>query len=585
MIPRDSQGRVQPFVLLDDARALGASRARLYCDPIETLECRTPEDVRPALERLKSGHWAGFVSYEAGQALEPKLCGLRQQAELPLLWFGRFERHVEIDPADVAALLPDPDGAWAAPPRPEITRRRYDAAMEQVLSLISAGDIYQANLTFQSTVAFSGDPLALYAGLRQRAGAGYGGVIWTGSDWLLSLSPELFFALRDGKITTKPMKGTATRGATPEDDKAAAQELLTDPKQRAENLMIVDLLRNDLSRISVSGTVEVPHLFAVETYPTVHQMTSTVTAQVSPGKKAADILAAIFPCGSITGAPKIRAMEVIDEIEHAPRGIYTGVIGRIDASGDAAFNVAIRTLHIPADAAYARLGLGSGIVADSNAPEEWAECLAKGKFVADPRRFDLIETMRFDPGEGIALLDLHMARIGSSARELGFSFDRHAARNALQSATFRLDGPHKVRLRLAQGGDFAIETSALPLPPAGPVEIAVVALPVVSGDFRLRHKTSERSFYDDARNRSVTFEVLFRDAEGFLTEGSFTNIFLERAGQLLTPPARRGLLPGILRAHLIETGRATEADLEVRDLADGFFIGNALRGLMPARLG
>ncbi|RYY32545.1 MAG: aminodeoxychorismate synthase component I, partial [Sphingomonadales bacterium] len=354
-------------------------------------------------------------AYEAGHALEPRLAGLsRTDADAPLLWFGLFETVERLAPDAIAARLPDPAGAWVGRPAPRISRSDYDAAFARVHDWIEAGDIYQANLTFRAAVRVIGDPLAAYAAIRSRAAAGYGGIVWTGSDWLLSFSPELFFALRQGELIARPMKGTTPRGATPEADEAARGELAQDEKQRAENLMIVDLMRNDLARVARPGSVAVPQLFHVEHYPTVHQMVSTVTAALGEGLDAVDTLAALFPCGSITGAPKLRAMQVIAEVEKDARGVYTGAIGRIDANGDAKFNVAIRTLSIEDGAAT--LGLGSGVVADSSPAEEWRECLVKGSFVtAGETPFDLIETMRFDSRSGIALLERHLARMKASA--------------------------------------------------------------------------------------------------------------------------------------------------------------------------
>jgi para-aminobenzoate synthetase / 4-amino-4-deoxychorismate lyase len=571
----------QPFVLLDDARADGAAPARLYRNPRDVIIARSIAEVGAALRQLAGGHIAGFLSYEAGLAFEPRLRREAASAMLPLAWFGVFDGYEEIASDAVASLLPDPEGGWLGAPVPQISRAAYGTALSGVKAYIAAGDVYQANLTFPNAVATAGHPLTLYAGLRARAKAGYGGVIWTGEDWLLSLSPELFFALHDGKITTKPMKGTAARA---HHDAAAVEILRNDPKQRAENLMIVDLLRNDLSRVAEPGSVEVPQLFHVETYPTVYQMTSTVTAHLRQGLGAADMLAAIYPCGSITGAPKIRAMEIIDEVEAGPRGAYTGSIGRMDPNGDAAFNVAIRTLHIKAGESCATLGLGSGIVSDSRVDEEWSECLAKGKFVADLRNFDLIETMRFDPAGGIHLLERHIARIGESARTFGISFDRHAVRNELQAATFRISAPRRVRLMLSMSGSIAIEITKLHPAPDGPVEIALAPLPVVSTDFRLRHKTSDRAFYREVREKAGTFDVALVDPDGFVTEGSFTNIFVKGDGALLTPPLSRGLLPGVLRAELLANGSAVEADLRPEDLDAGFFVGNASRGLIEARL-
>jgi para-aminobenzoate synthetase / 4-amino-4-deoxychorismate lyase len=579
----------RPFVLLDDARVSGAAPARLYTDPVEIVVTRRMADVPHALFALRTAtrgglHAAGYMTYEAGYALEPRLLArVPETSETPLLWFGLFRDFATIPAADVPAWLPDPEGAWVGAPLPEITYGDYGAALTEVQALIAAGDLYQANLTFGAQVRMLGTPLAIYAGLRARARAGYGGVIHTGRDWFLSLSPELFFACDGARIVTRPMKGTAARHADPEADRAAVLTLQTDEKQRAENLMIVDLLRNDLSRVAVPGSVAVPELFHVETYPSVHQMTSTVTAAMDQATDAIDVIHALYPCGSITGAPKIRAMEAIRDIEAAPRGIYTGSIGRIDAGGrSAAFNVAIRTLSWTGD--RARVGLGSGIVADSQASPEWDECIAKGAFIASARHFDLIETMAFDPVDGLVRLDLHLARMKASADAFGFAFDRHAARNDLQAATFRLRAPMRLRLVLSKSGALAIDVRPMPKVPPMPAEVAIAPLSVDRQDFRLHHKTTDRYFYDDARIKSAAFETIFATADGWLTEGSFTNVFVDRDGALLTPPLAHGLLGGVLRHELIETGRAKEAKLRANDLVDGFYIGNSLRGLLPARL-
>lgn len=587
-----------PFVLLDDAREAGAGPALLYRTPVGTITTDDPDQVRPSLARLREAlaaglHVAGLLSYEAGYCLEDRLVPWRApppRDAAPMLWFGLFEQCTEIPTEEVTAILPPASAAWASPPVPRIGRTAYCEAVARVKRHIAEGDIYQANLTFAADVHCSGDPLALYALLRARARAGHGGIVFTGANWLLSFSPELFFALGDGLLTARPMKGTAPRSADPDEDRAAAVALAQDAKQRAENLMIVDLLRNDAARVSRPGTVTVPELFTVEHYPTVHQLTSQVTAQLEPECGAVDVLEAIFPCGSVTGAPKIRAMELIAGLETQPRGVYTGSIGRIAPGGAARFNVAIRTLTLSAESrddgeACASLGLGSGVVADSRADEEWRECLAKGGFVSDgTSSFDLIETMAFDPHDGIAHLEQHLQRMKASAAALGFAFDRHHARNELQAATFRFRDAKKIRLMLARSGAIAIESRTLPEPPARPVEVALVDLPVPASDFRLRHKTSDRAFYDAARARSGCFETLFVDGEGFLTEGSFTSLFVERGGTLLTPPSSRPILPGILRAQLIEQGDAEEAELKPADLDGIFYIGNAVRGLMRARL-
>lgn len=386
-------GPAETYALFDDARLRGPAPARLYRDPVDIVVARSIAQVQPALDRLADAreaglHVAGYLSYEAGLALDPRLHGLGAARHAPaagappLLWFGLFEG-VRPIPADrVAALLPDRDDARVDKLSPLIDEAEYLIRFARVQELIRAGDIYQVNLTFPCRVRFSGDPVALYSSFRARARAGYGGIIRTGGHDILSFSPELFFTQMRGQLTARPMKGTAMRFADAADDAESARRLAADDKQRAENLMIVDLLRNDLSRVAQAGSVTVPELFRVETYPTVHQMVSTIRARILPGLSAVDALRILFPCGSITGAPKIRAMEIIDAVETAPRGPYTGAMGWIDPEGNAAFNVAIRTLCVETGAQSGILGLGSGIVADSDGAAEWAECLAKGRFLS-----------------------------------------------------------------------------------------------------------------------------------------------------------------------------------------------------------
>jgi para-aminobenzoate synthetase/4-amino-4-deoxychorismate lyase len=495
----------------------------------------------------------------------------------PLLWFGRFAR---AEPVDAATLIAASGPARLGALQPGITPAAHAAAVAQVQALIAAGDIYQANLTFPASLAFSGHPLALYAQLRAGSRAPYGAVVHGGGQWLLSLSPELFFRMDGDQLMAKPMKGTARRGADAAEDRALAAALQADPKNRAENLMIVDLLRNDLSR--VAHTVQVPALFEVEAYPTILQMTSTITATANPGITAADVLARLFPCGSVTGAPKIRAMQIIADTEAAPRGAYTGSIGAVRADGTAAFNVAIRTLALTKGTYTATLGLGSGIVADSEPAAEWQECLAKAAFLQRAGPPDLIETMRITGG-ALPDLDAHLARMAASAAFLGLRFNAPAARTMALSAAKAM-AEARLRLLAGPGGALAVQVSPPPPPLALPLRVAVVPLPVPLTDWRLRHKTTDRSFYDEARRTANAAEVVFETPDGGLTEGSFTSLFVPRDGTLLTPPASLGLLPGVLRARLLAQGQARQAPLTRADLAHGFFLGNALRGLMPAVL-
>ncbi|WP_086619366.1 aminodeoxychorismate synthase component I [Erythrobacter tepidarius] len=602
-------GQPTPFVLLDDARAgEGAADALLYEAPEALFVAHRAGEVEAALAAAEAarqaggGALAGYVAYEAGLALEPRLAPLAAQrsgAAGPLVWLGLFGAPRRIAAAEVPAFLDARASGpgTIGPLEPQLSPGGYAAAFAALTEAIRAGDIYQANLTYPLAGAFRGDPVGLYAALRAAAAASYGGLIFDGSHWLLSFSPELFVALGGAEAKVKPMKGTRPRMADPAADRAMAEDLATSVKDRAENLMIVDLMRNDLSRVAEAGSVRVDAPFAVESYPTLHQMVSTVRARLSPGKGAMELVRALFPCGSITGAPKIRAIELLAQAERDARGPYCGAIGRIDASGDAAFNVAIRTLRltpIENGQGLAVLGIGSAIVADSEAMAERRECEVKAGFVrrAVPGltapQCDLIETMRFEPESGIALLELHLARMKASAAALGFAFDRHAMRNQIQALCFELEAPARVRLVVSRSGASALETGPLPAPPPAPVKVVALPHPLDPSDWRLMHKTSDRGFYEDAleaaRSCGAAEAVLVR-ADGLVTEGSWTNVLVDGPeGVLLTPPARLGLLPGVLREHLITGGRAREANLTLDDLERGFWLGNALRGMMRAEL-
>lgn len=597
--------KTAPFILLDDARREGAAPAQLFENPSRVFVARRGDEVERVLaeaddaRRAGGGTLAGYIAYEAGLALEPRLAPMadrRSGAAGPLVWLGLFDKAREISAEEVPGWLEENAAgeAMLGPMEPQLSTGGYARAFARLQEAIRAGDIYQVNLTYQLAGSYRGDPVALYGALRPAAEAGYGGLLYDGSHWLLSLSPELFVSLKGDEAKVKPMKGTRPRADEAERDRALARELAESAKDKAENLMIVDLMRNDLARVAEAGSVRVDAPFTVESYPTVHQMVSTVRARLQPGLGAVDLVRAIFPCGSITGAPKIRAMELIDEVERDARGPYCGAIGRVDANGDAAFNVAIRTLRLTPeenDRGRAVMGVGSAIVADSDAMAERRECEVKAGFVrrATPRQraadCDLVETMLFDPERGIELLELHLERIKASAAELGFSFDRHAARNQIQALCFDLDQRSKLRLLASRRGELALEVSPAPRPPAEAIKCIALPLPVDPGDWRLRHKTSDRAFYEEARavaRAEGADEALLVHPDGFVTEGSFTNIFVERDGTLLTPPAALGLLPGVLRRSLLEAGRAREAELTLEDLADGFWLGNAVRGLTRA---
>ena len=571
------------WVVLDDRDS-----RLVFAQPLRVIRADGPGDVPAALAAMEAaraeGRWlAGWFAYELGYALEQRLARL-ERAGGPLLSFGVFERP--------SADLPEPKGrAYAGPLHMEWDQAAYAKAFGQVKEAIAAGDIYQANLSFRAHFAFAGDPYALYRQLRGASAAPHCAFVDFFDEkigscrQLLSLSPELFFDLAaDGALTARPMKGTA-----PPDQGGA--RLAASPKDRAENLMIVDLIRNDLGRIAEVGSVKVENLFAVESYPTLDTMVSTVTARLKQHTTIADILRALFPCGSVTGAPKIRAMEILHDLEDSPRGAYCGAIGFFapptsEDGSSARFNVAIRTLTIedgPLGVKTGRLGIGGGVVQDSSATGEYAECLLKARFFEDARRpLELIETLRFE--KGFVRLGRHLRRMARSAAVFGLVFDDSAARRALDAAVQGRDGPLRLRLTLTEAG--AHQAVAAPLAPNPPFWSYVISSERIdSHDLLLQHKTNWREFYDREAARHGTDEVIFLNERGEVAEGARSNIFVRRDGLLLTPLLSAGVLEGTLRAELIEQGKCREAVLTEADLAGDVFFGNSLRGLIPAQRG
>ncbi|MBA2588423.1 MAG: aminodeoxychorismate synthase component I [Alphaproteobacteria bacterium] len=556
------------LVILDDG-----SR-RVFRAPFGVIAADRAEEVPAALAAVVAAlgqgrHVAGWLGYELGYALEPRLAGTTG----PLLRLGVF--------AAPDGHAPEPQGrAYAGALRPEWDAAAYAARFARVKAYIAAGDIYQANLSFRARFAFAGEALALYEQLRATSGAGHCGFIDDGERQILSLSPELFFDLTaDGTLTARPMKGTAPRGG---DDRAEREALAASAKNRAENLMIVDLIRNDLSRIAQKGSVEVSDLFKVESYPTLHAMVSTVTAKKREEAGIAEILRTLFPCGSVTGAPKIRAMEILRELESSPRGAYCGAIGHFAPAPNnqfsARFNVAIRTLTI--QGGQGELGIGGGVVQDSSADSEYAECLLKARFFEAARLpLELIETLRFE--NTFIRLESHLARMENSASVFGLTFDAAAATVALEQAVAGRAGPLRVRLTLDEAGEHRASAHDLPPNPAN-WTYAVSPEHTNSDDLLLRHKTNWRGLYEDEVKRLGTDEVIFCNQRGELTEGARSNIFIQRDTMLLTPPLEASVLDGRLRAEFIAAGKAREAVLTPHDLEGEVYFGNSLRGLIPA---
>ena len=570
------------YVILDDQIA---PSLRHYKNPVSIIEAYTPDQLLSAFSKLEKYHTdgyyiAGYMAYETGFVLEPSLSHLMPETRTgPLLQFGIFksydtqetfvEQKIQVPPL---TLHPD----W--------NEAEYTTRFNTVIDYITAGDVYQINLTFPLRGCYDGDSRTLYASLRHRQAGRYGGVISLGGPEIISLSPELFFKKTDTQIMMHPMKGTVRRQSDPVQDAALRDAMREDVKSQAENLMIVDLLRNDLSRIATRGSVKVPELFALETYPTLHQMTSKVSAKLQDGLSFAEMFKSLFPCGSVTGAPKIRAMEIIHELETAPRGAYCGSLGYIDPDGDACFNVAIRTLTLEKE--KLTYNVGSGVVLDSRAADEYAECLLKAKVVATPGP-DLIETFRWEAGIGAIRIDRHLARLTRSAEELGYPCDLTKIKTEIDN----INGLSslRVRLTLSELGHVHIETTSYKTT-SKPWTVSLCASALTPDVQETRHKVSERAFYDWQRQRiqakTHCDEVLFFNEHDELCEGSFTSVFLEMNDGIYTPPLSSGLLPGILREELIKTGQAKERVLRQADLsiADKVYVGNSLRGLIPVAL-
>lgn len=588
----------QAFALFEDN--LAAPGELVLFSQLQHSFSATAPDLQRTFDELvaasRAGLWLAVAAdYELGFALEPRLAG-NLPADRPVLRAWAFRQRTQIPPdsiepwwqARLAPLSAQEREAGILHLTPGWSAQHHARCVGQILSLIANGDCYQVNLTFPLRGLAHGHPLALFARLRQTQPVRYGSLIHDGKDWILSRSPELFFALDGSRLTTKPMKGTIRRGRNPEEDARRLEALRTSAKDRAENLMIVDLIRNDLGRVAPIGGVHVERLFEVESYATLFQMTSTVIAEPIKASTA-EILRAIFPCGSVTGAPKIRAMEIIDEIEEARRGLYCGALGWIAPDGGHRFSVPIRTLLI-AENRSCRLDVGSGIVADSIAADEYEECLGKAAFarcLAD--EFDLIETILWQADGGLQLLERHLARLQHAAAALGFQFDRATIAARLARTTTSLPPhDHRVRLALTRTGECTIDCRPLDPLPTQP-QVFVWPTPLDGADPKLRFKTTARHFYDDAlrqATRAGCFDTLFVNRRGELCEGARSNVFLEIDGRLLTPPLQCGLLPGVYRQSVLDRGLAREAVLTEADLhrARRIFLSNALRGMIEVSL-
>lgn len=549
----------------------------------DEITASSPAEVLPALHRVEEAvaqglHAAGFVSYEAAAGLDTGLA-TRPAAGFPLLWFGLFSERSPLDPsAEVPTAEAYQTSGWTT----SLTGAEHAHAVSSIRELIACGHTYQVNFTMRQHFQFTGDPAAFYSDLRSCQPTPFSAYIDTGRFQILSASPELFFNLRDRILTTRPMKGTVERGRWWQEDEEAKQKLRETPKERAENLMIVDLLRNDMGMVSETGSVRVNSLFDVETLGTVHQMTSTVQSRLKDGVGLTRLFQALFPCGSVTGAPKKRTMEIIAELEDSPRGVYTGCIGYVSPGDEAQFSVAIRTIVIDAATGRGELGIGSGITFDSLADGEYTECLAKGRFAREkPREFHLIESLLFEEGKGYFLLKRHLERLKRSADYFAFPQEAAEAEKALEEIAKPLAGRHKVRLLLSRTGEIDCEATPIGAESEGKELTAAFAEKRVdSNDPFLYHKTTSRSLYaEEAALRPDCVDVLFTNEWGEVTEGTISNIVARIGGELVTPPLTCGLLPGVFREELLENGEIRERVIcrEELETAEEIFLVNSVR--------
>ncbi|MDT8334911.1 MAG: aminodeoxychorismate synthase component I [Desulfurivibrionaceae bacterium] len=610
------------FVFLETTRlAEDNYLSYLFLNPLEKITCKGTDDPAAFLETVQgycdAGYYlAGSFSYEFGYLLEEVLRGLIKPAGQVVAAFGVYRKPFVYDHrrGDFVGGRPWPSGDGRreladrdyriTDPVFSLTREDYLAKIARIKRYIEAGDTYQVNYTLKLLFDFEGSDISFYKTLRRNQSVSYGAFLKDGGQRTLSFSPELFFRKRGDECMVRPMKGTMHRAVDLAEDAEVRASLAADIKNRSENVMIVDLLRNDLGRLCVMGEVETVSLFDVETYETLHQMTSSIRGRLRPEVGVGELFRAIFPCGSVTGAPKIRTMEIISELEETPRGIYTGGIGFFSPAGDVVFNVPIRTVVL--DENRGEMGIGSGIVYDSDPEKEWEECCLKGRFLrAVLPEFQLIETLLYRPQGGFWLLGRHLDRLEKSAAYWGFSFCREEAVSVLEQGVLSAatEECRRIRLLLHKDGGLAVETFACPDPFQVGDEGNGEPLPVVlssshtdSTDPFYYHKTTCRNLYDPERKRALAagfYEVLYRNERGEMTEGGVTNLFVRKKGRLLTPPRACGLLGGVFRAALLAgeakaPGGLSVAEeiigLEALENAEEVYVGNSVRGLVRVRL-
>jgi para-aminobenzoate synthetase/4-amino-4-deoxychorismate lyase len=578
----------------------GAERSFRLVGPVGVLEARRPSEVAGVIEAAEAsagrGLWVGgFVAYEAAPGLDPELSARVRAPDdpfsgMPLVWFALFEGREDLRPPHPPRSEPPAPGP--SPWRPSVDRAAYDAAIERIRELIAAGHTYQVNHTIRLRAEIAGDERAFYRDLALGQRGGYAAYLDLGRHRVLSASPELFFRIDGTRITTRPMKGTAPRGRWLDEDEAIARALVASGKDRAENAMIVDLLRNDLGRICRPGSVAVERMWEPERFETVWQLTSTVGGELQPGTTLLDAFRALFPSGSVTGAPKVRTTRIIADLEDSARGPYCGAIGYLAPPGSgepaATFNVAIRTVLLDARTRAAEYGVGGGITFDSSARAEYEEILAKARVLTTVRpAFDLLESLAWSPGEGFRHLEEHLARLEASARYFGFRFDPEAAVAALKGSVTERVEQGRIRLTLARDGGLATVVEDLRSTPDRPVRVALDNEPVDPSDVWLFHKTSLRAPYERRRERRPDVDdVLLVNLGGHVTESTIANLAVRLGDRWVTPPIEVGLLPGTYRDVLVRDGTLAERAVTISEVREAreLALVSSVRGWRPAVL-
>jgi len=575
----------EPYLVFDFVDSADVPQHLVFADPVEVITTTSLADVRSCLREVEQAknkglYAAGYVSYEAAPAMDASL-NVRADSLLPLIWFGLFRT-----PSDPRAkqLEAFQLSAW----QPSIKRATYDDNIARVGEAIGRGDTYQVNYGFRLRAEFAGDDYAFYRRLVQAQRAPYCAYLNLGRYRILSASPELFFRRHGSLITARPMKGTTRRGRWADEDNALAAELYQSEKNRAENVMIVDLVRNDLGHVAEIGSVRVRKLFELERYPTLWQMTSTIDATLRPGSTIEDLFVALFPSGSITGAPKISTMKIIANLEDSPRNAYCGAIGFVKPNGEAAFNVAIRTVVIDSELGMAEYGVGGGVTWDSTSADEYQEALNKAAVLVEPcAEFELLETMRLENGK-YALLERHLERLQSSAGYFDFSLSLQHVRAELAANAERLGTEaQRVRLLVSKDGVLRIENAALEVSHSASLAVALASRPVSRDDLFLHHKTTQRQIFAELKAEFPdSDDVLLWNEEEEVTEFCTGNLVAKLNGVLVTPPRESGLLAGALRAQLLADGEIQERVLPLSELysATDLWLINSVRGWIPVSL-